>query len=126
MVLIILILVGYLGHRAPTFAPELSQRAVPTLASLRAGEPVLKWSCRHHRSLPTPLAAFMRLGNSSTDNCAIVGSVDGGAAAMFFLHKRRKGAFTARTGVFATPGGRPDFSGSSYSLTVLPPARLAL
>jgi hypothetical protein len=39
----------------------------------------------------------MRLDNSSTENCAIVGAVDGGAAAMFFLHKRRKGAFTART-----------------------------
>src|SRR5215208_1930734 len=55
MVLIILILVGYLGHSVPTFAPGLSRRAVPTLASLRAGEPVLKWSCRYHRS-PTHAA----------------------------------------------------------------------
>ena len=125
---IVLILVGYLGHSAPTFPPELSRRAVPTLATLRAGEPVLKWSCRLHGS-PAHAAVsgvMMRPGNSSTDNCAIVGSVDGGAAAMFFLHKRRKGAFTARTGVFASPGRRPDISGSSYSLTVLPPARLAL
>src|SRR5215208_1985261 len=98
MVLIILILVGYLGHSVPTFAPGLSRRAGPTLASLRAGEPVLKWSCRHHRS-PTHAAvsgvyAPRQLLYRQLRNC---GAVDGGAAVMIFLHRPCKGFYTACT-----------------------------
>src|SRR5919107_5364099 len=98
MVLIIVFLVGYLGHSAPTFAPGLSRCAVPTLASLRAGEPVLRWSCRHHRS-PAHAAvsgvyAPRQLLNRQLRNC---GAVDRGAAVMVFLHRPCKGAFTACT-----------------------------